>query len=137
MPVIVLRIVATMEHNWNQYRYLLLSTRRRNGVMVDTPVWFAIADRRLYVFSNADAGKVKRLRNDRHVGIAPCTVRGRSLGEPVPAQAELLSNPDAIRAAHAALRARYGWQMWLLDKSAALIGRDRRRAWIAIDLAMP
>ena len=126
-----------MEHNWNQYRYLLLGTRRRSGVIVDTPVWFAVSEQRLYAFSNADAGKVKRLRNHHKVRIAPCTVRGRPLGESVAAQAELLSEASAMRTAHNALRARYGWQMWLLDKGAALTGRDQQRAWIAIDLMAP
>lgn len=123
-----------MSQDWNRYRYLLLGTRRHNGKMVDTPVWFAIDHDRLYAFSNADAGKVKRLRNYAEVRIAPCTVRGRSLGPPVSARARLLSEPAAIDAAHRALSMRYGWQMRWLDWGARLSGRARRRAWIAIDL---
>ena len=45
--------------------YISLVTFRRSGDAVQTPVWFAAYDGKLYVFSEADAWKVKRLRNDQ------------------------------------------------------------------------
>ena len=60
--------------------FALLVTFRRTGEPVPTPVWFGQHDGRLYVESLADAGKVKRLRHNRCVRVAPCTVRGNPKG---------------------------------------------------------
>jgi uncharacterized protein len=60
--------------------FALLVTFRRSGEPVPTPVWFGLHDGRLYVESLADAAKVKRLRHDRRVRVAPCTVRGKPKG---------------------------------------------------------
>ena len=64
-------------------RYVSLATFRRDGRAVETPVWFAPHQGRLYVFSEATAGKVKRLRNDPRARVAPCNVSGRRRGSPV------------------------------------------------------
>jgi uncharacterized protein len=60
--------------------FALLVTFRRSGEPVPKPVWFGMSDGRLYVDSLADAGKVKRLRHDPRVRVAPCTVRGKPKG---------------------------------------------------------
>jgi len=60
--------------------FALLVTFRRSGEPVPTPVWFGLHDGRVYGESLADASKVKRLRHDRHVRVAPCTVRGKPKG---------------------------------------------------------
>lgn len=67
-------------------RYLNLQTFRRSGAAVSTPVWFAAQADRLYVYSLARAGKVKRIRNDARVRIAPCNAFGKIEGEWVEAQ---------------------------------------------------
>jgi uncharacterized protein len=85
----------------------LLVTFRRNGTPVPTPVWAAELDGRLYVRSERTAGKVKRLRRDPRMLVAPCTVRGKPLGAPLEASARVLPlelEPLAERA----LQARYG-----------------------------
>jgi PPOX class probable F420-dependent enzyme len=85
----------------------LLSTFRRSGTPVSTPVWAAEADGRFYVRSERTAGKIKRLRNDSRVLIAPCTVRGRPLGAPLEARANVLPE-DREQVAEQALVRRYG-----------------------------
>ena len=45
-----------------RHRYMSLATFRKSGAQVATPVWFAPADGKLYVFTAGDSGKVKRLR---------------------------------------------------------------------------
>jgi len=102
---------------------MTLSTFRRSGAEVATPVWFAEAGGRLYVFTAGDSGKVKRLRHSSRVQ-----------GVWRDATARLVSEPAAIERAHAALRAKYGWQMWLTDLFSRLAGRIRRRAWIEISV---
>jgi PPOX class probable F420-dependent enzyme len=87
--------------------YCLLVTYRRDGTPVPTPVWFALDGERLVFESDSDAGKVKRLRRDGRVRVAPCTSRGRPLSAPVEAIARIL-DPDEARAAERALAERYG-----------------------------
>jgi PPOX class probable F420-dependent enzyme len=118
----------------DRHRYLSLATFRRNGAEVATPVWFAAAGDRLYVFTGAESGKIKRLRHTGRVRVAPSDARGRVSGEWIPGTARILVEPRAIDYAHATLRAKYGWQMWLIDALARLRGRLDRRAWIEIDV---
>jgi PPOX class probable F420-dependent enzyme len=114
-------------------RYLSLATYRASGAEVATPVWFAAVDGTLYCFTAGDAGKVKRLRRSPRARIAPCDARGNVLGDWRDATARVVIDGAAIRRADRALRAKYGWQKWLLDLGSRLTGRIRRRAWIAIE----
>ena len=74
-------------------KYLSLTSFRRDGTGVATPVWVVEAGGRLLVETDAGSYKVRRIRRDPRVTIAPCTATGRLRGTPVPAWAELL--PDA------------------------------------------
>jgi uncharacterized protein len=85
---------------------VLLTTFRRDGRAVGTPVSIAVDGGRGYVRSPGNAGKVKRLRNDPRVELAPCTARGRPTGPAVPAVARRLDGDEARRAA-ALLRRRH------------------------------
>jgi PPOX class probable F420-dependent enzyme len=86
----------------------LLVTYRRDGTPVPTPVWAAEGeDGRFYVRSERAAGKVKRLRRDPRLLIAPCTVRGKPLGAPFEARARVLG-PEEEPVGERALVARYG-----------------------------
>jgi len=60
--------------------YISLASFRRNGAAVPTPIWFGEKDGKLYVMTRSDSGKYKRIRNNPHVRIAPCTVRGKITG---------------------------------------------------------
>jgi PPOX class probable F420-dependent enzyme len=111
-----------------------LATFRRTGAEVKTPVWFAAAEGKLYVFTAGDSGKVKRLRHSSRARLAPSDARGRVRGVWRDAAARTISDTGAIERARAALRAKYGWQMWLTDLLSRLTGRIRRRAWIEIEL---
>ena len=62
-------------------KYLNLETYRKNGAPVLTPMWFAEQDGQFYVYSVAEVGKVKRIRNNARVRVAPCGVRGNIEGE--------------------------------------------------------
>ena len=56
--------------------YISLATFRRNGVAVETPVWFAILDDKLYVVTDGTSAKVKRVRATKRVRVAPCNLLG-------------------------------------------------------------
>jgi PPOX class probable F420-dependent enzyme len=115
--------------------YVSLSTFRRNGQPVDTPVWCAASGDDFFVFSAGNAGKVKRLRNSSRARMGVCDVRGKLLGDWHDAEAELISEPEEIERALDALRAKYGWQMWLADVGSKLTGKFNRRAYIRLRLS--
>jgi uncharacterized protein len=85
----------------------LLVTYRGDGTPVATPVWAAEQAGRLYVRSERSSGKVKRLRRDTRLLVAPCTVRGEPLGAPLEARARVL-DPDEEPLAERALATGYG-----------------------------
>ena len=114
--------------------YINLATFRRDGRAVETPVWFAERDGRLYVFSAADAGKVKRLRNGDRIRVAPCDVRGRVRGDWTEGRGRRVEDPARIDAANRALLRKYGWQMRLTNFFSRLTGRIDRRAILELEL---
>jgi PPOX class probable F420-dependent enzyme len=78
-------------------RYLSLTSYRRNGVPVATPVWFVEEDGVLLVQTDAASGKVKRIRWNPSVRVALCTATGRLLGPQVAATAVLLEPWETSR----------------------------------------
>ena len=113
--------------------YISFATRKRSGDWVATPVWFAPDRDSYYVFSAGEAGKVKRLRNFSESRIAPCTVSGTVTGDWVDTHAYLLDDEADSATALAALRRKYGWQMWTADFFSKLTGKMGRRIYIRID----
>ncbi len=81
-----------------QGKYLSLASFRRDGTAVATPVWFVPDNGRLLVVTDAASYKVKRIRRNPAVTIAPCAARGRLLADPIPARAELLPDNELPRA---------------------------------------
>lgn len=75
-------------------KYLSLITLRKNGAPVPTPVWFGEKNDKLYVMTRSDSGKYKRIKNNPHVRIAPCTVRGKITGPEFAAFARILPEQD-------------------------------------------
>jgi PPOX class probable F420-dependent enzyme len=97
-----------------RHKRALLVTYRRDGTPVPTPVWAAAADGLLYVRSERSSGKLKRLRNDSRLLIAPCTVRGKPLGAPLEARARTLDAEQELLAEQT-LAARYGFGRELFE----------------------
>jgi len=118
----------------DRHRYMSLATFRKSGAEVATPVWFAAAGGRLYVFAAEQSGKVKRLRNSPRARVAPSDARGRVRGEWSPASARILSDPRSIERAQVAFQTKYGWQMRLTNLLSRLAGRINHRAWLEIQL---
>ena len=95
-------------------KYLNLETLRKSGVGVRTPVWFAkdpLHARRtihvFYIYSEADAGKVKRIRNNPKVRVAPCTVLGDVRGTWIDGRARICEDDEAFNGQNL-LRQKYG-----------------------------
>ena len=116
---------------FNGEKYLSVETFRKNGAGVATPVWFAENDGILYIYSLANAGKVKRIRNNPRVRVIPCDMRGKTKGEWVEGRARILDAAGAERA-HKLLDQKYG----LVKKIGGLFSKlmQRERTTIAIEL---
>lgn len=88
-------------------KYLSLTTFRKSGDAVATPVWVARDGEHLFVVTDANSGKVKRLRNNSEVLLAPCDVRGNLTGEQVSGTAQILDD-EGTRKVRQLINARYG-----------------------------
>ncbi|MFC7918194.1 PPOX class F420-dependent oxidoreductase [Streptomyces sp. NPDC057386] len=78
-------------------KYLLVTSYRKNGTAVATPVWVVRDGDTLGVWTAADSWKVKRIRARPDVLVGPCDVRGRPTGVQVPATAELCDPQTTAR----------------------------------------
>ena len=112
-------------------KYLNLETYRKTGQAVATPVWFAQDGGELYIYTLADAGKVKRIRNTPRGRVAPCDMRGKLKGEWVEARARIVQGAEAEKG-HRLLDQKYG----LFKKIGNLFSKlmKRERVVIAIEL---
>ncbi|MEV7561139.1 PPOX class F420-dependent oxidoreductase [Streptomyces sp. NPDC048331] len=108
-------------------RYVSLTTFRKDGTPVATPVW-AVADAgELYVWTRSDSWKVKRIRNNGRVTVTACDMRGR-VEEGARAwegEARLLDE-TGLRRVRKLMSRKYTWQFWLVDVPAALARRGKR-----------
>src|SRR5689334_5062848 len=85
-------------------RTALLTTYKRDGTAVPTPVTIAVDGDRAYIRTWDSAWKAKRMRNNPAVLVAPSTVRGRATGPSIAARSRLLDGEEARRAARAIAR---------------------------------
>jgi len=77
--------------------FLSIETFRKNGIGVKTTVWFAQEGDMLYIWTVGDSGKVKRIRNNARVDVAPCKRFGTITGEWVAGQASVDHSAAAVR----------------------------------------
>jgi uncharacterized protein len=88
---------------FEKHSYLNLETFRKSGEGVRTPVWFAAdsgvdirsREAKIYVYTIENTGKVKRVRNNPRVKIAPCNRTGGLLGDWIEANARVVTGPEA------------------------------------------
>ena len=107
----------------HRQQYLNLETFRRSGESMKTPVWFVQDGDILYVRTIANSGKVKRIRNNGQVNIAPCKVDGALLGEWIPAAAREVHDDDTAAKVDRLLDKKYGLMKKMFALSSALQGR--------------
>jgi uncharacterized protein len=104
--------------------FVSITTFKRDGTPVSTPVWVAGQNGNLLVISEADTWKVKRIRRDSHVRVAPCNARGALRGEPVDAEAMLETDTAPVEKL---LAGKYGWKYRAYKRFSALARKLRRQ----------
>ena len=91
-------------------KVISLETYRRSGKPVRTPVWFLEEDGVIYVHTDDSTGKVKRIRQNPRVRIAPSHFRGKPKTDYIDARAELVRDPETVKKYHSRIYDRYGLQ---------------------------
>ena len=111
-------------------KYLSLETYRKSGAGVRTPVWFATSPSgtgaaKIYVYTTADSGKVKRIRRTATVKIAPCDARGKVTGGWIDAHASIVGDQEFAYGMGLLNRKYRPWKQ-ILDLSTRLFPRHQR-----------
>jgi PPOX class probable F420-dependent enzyme len=90
------------------HAHALLVTYKRDGTAVPAPVWFARDGERVYVWTEINAYKAKRLRRDPRALLAPCGPTGVPLGPPIAATGRVLEDPRDRDFAARVIRSQWG-----------------------------
>ncbi|MDO9086454.1 MAG: PPOX class F420-dependent oxidoreductase [Anaerolineaceae bacterium] len=110
---------------FKKHQYINVETFRKNGVGVKTPVWFAQDGDTLVVRTESSSGKMKRIRNNQYVRIAPCDARGRLQGDWVEARAEILPDNTENEKVNRLVTQKYGLTKRLFD----VMGKVRKSSY--------
>jgi PPOX class probable F420-dependent enzyme len=94
----------------HEHKHCLVVTYRRDGRPVAQPVWPGYDDDRIYIWTENEAFKARRLRNNPDALIAPCSFRGKPLGSPIAARGRVLESEAERSYAEALLRSQWGWK---------------------------
>ena len=113
---------------FKKQQYINLETFRKNGGGVKTPVWFAQDGETLRIWTQANAGKTKRIRQDGKVRIAPSTASGEPIGEWIDANATVLNTPDEINYTKDLFRKKYG----IMFNVFGFLGKVRGSSFVTI-----
>lgn len=105
-------------------RYISLTTFKRDGTPVSTPVWVAGDEGRLLVWTGAGTWKVKRIRRDAHVRVAASSAGGKTHGDALDATATILDDTDRVREL---LTRKYGLTYRAVRAFNALVRAIRRQ----------
>ncbi|MGA2098690.1 MAG: PPOX class F420-dependent oxidoreductase [Candidatus Acidiferrum sp.] len=113
-------------------KYISLETFKKNSEGVKTPVWFAAdptadlsgPEARLFFYTIGNTGKVKRIRNNGRVRVAPCTMRGEVTGAWADGRAEIISGEEAARGMALLTQKYFPWKQ-ILNFFALFSRRER------------
>ncbi|MBF6331403.1 PPOX class F420-dependent oxidoreductase [Nocardia transvalensis] len=111
--------------------YVLLTSFRKNGSPVSTPVWAVLDDGRLYVWTVSDSWKVKRIRRNPAVTLQPCSVTGTPRGAVIDGTARILDDPGSDRV-RALIKRKYGPMGWVTVAGSTL--RRGKRGTLGIEI---
>ncbi len=114
--------------------FLSLETYRKNGETIKSPMWFAQDNDALYLWTMADTSKVKRIRNNPNVNIAPCKRMGEVTGEWMTAHATIDDSPIMVAQVEAMLLKKIGLFFRIFRVIDAIRDRQKNSYRICIKL---
>jgi PPOX class probable F420-dependent enzyme len=109
-------------------KFVSLTTFKRDGSAVAGPMWIAADDDDLVVWTPADSWKVKRLRRDPRVRLAPCNRTGKVAPDaPVlEATAVVIEDPTQVAQVEARVKEKYGFEFRVITMVEAVLARGRK-----------
>lgn len=113
--------------------YIALESFRKNGTGVITPVWVAGENDKIYVWTEANSWKVKRIRNNERVRVCESDARGTPKSEWIEARARILDSPEDDAVMQKRLSKKYGLQFKFFKFMGQVRNRNSRR--IAIEIS--
>jgi uncharacterized protein len=111
--------------------YVSIETVRKNGSTKATPVWIAPLNGKLVFTTNGDSWKVKRMRNNASVRLAPCDMKGENVGTYQSGTAVIHDDPDAAGIS-GAIKGKYSWRTWPF----AIIGMFSSTKRVGIEITL-
>lgn len=120
--------------------YVSLTTFRRSGEAVATPLWFAELGGVLYAQTFPSAGKLKRIRHSARVTVASCTLNGKMRGPQIEGRARIVTDEQENLLAEKVLARKYGLTRRIYFGALGIYGKLRGQApadriYIAIEPA--
>jgi PPOX class probable F420-dependent enzyme len=115
----------------SKHKYISIETYRKNGTGVRTPVWFVVSQGLIYFRTDAKSGKVKRIRNNPHVKIAPCNMGGNVEGDWYEGKAKFSDQAESM-IAFSLINKKYG----LLTTFIRLLNKIRNTKPLVISLIL-
>jgi uncharacterized protein len=115
-------------------QYVLLTTFRKDGRAVPTPVWVACDGTELVVWTVTSSGKVKRIRCRGEVTVAPCDIRGHPLGDAVAGRA-VIADAAGTERIRRLLKQKYGLLGWITITGSRLRRGEKGTVGIRIRVA--
>jgi len=88
-------------------KHISIETYRKTGDPVRTPVWFVEENGELFVRTDSETGKIKRIRNNPRVRVASCNMRGTVKGSWLEGEARII-DPESSKHVFSLLRKKYG-----------------------------
>ena len=111
--------------------YIVLTTFRKSGKGVTTPVWFVFTNNKVYFYTFKKAWKNKRMKKNPNVEFAPANARLFApskytvIAKTIRGIARSLAEEEA-KEADSLLRKKYGFKYWIFNRlqAASLRGKN-------------
>ena len=118
--------------DFDGHRYTALTTYRKSGTPVMTPVWFVKQGEKLIIWTAKDSGKAKRLKNNPCVQLGPSDHAGKLIGSVEEGMARFIPEREHSELKKA-FQAKYGWQ----EKLFTLLWKIRGHQHTYIEITPP
>jgi PPOX class probable F420-dependent enzyme len=113
-------------------KYIALETFRKNGQRVTTPVWAVEKNGKLYVWTDGDSWKAKRIRNNKKVRVCKSDARGNPQSDWIEAEARILDDAENIEQGARWMASKYGLQFRLAKLAGPLMGGGKNQVILEI-----
>jgi hypothetical protein len=119
-------------------KFVALTTFKKDGAAIATPMWLGRDGDHLFVWTPADSWKVKRVKSNPRVVLAPCTRGGKvhDGANPVDGVAEVITEPATVQRLAGVIRRKYGLMFSVVTFLERLLARKQKpRAVLRIALS--